>query len=174
MPPCPPPTLQACRSGPQRPLQPPTPRCFAAAAPGPLPPAHSSCDMCLLAHWLPRPKPLPKQSGGPMRPWPQACHVAGSPELPFGRTREPTGPLGVLKMHLQSPGPQPGRGGQGQVWQRHPLPPPQLVPVASSGKTVPRSVSVIMEPPVTRCRGPAPVPLASLETPVCRVSRKVP
>lgn len=27
---------------------------------------------------------------------------------------------------------------------------------------------------MTQCRGPAPVPLASLETPVCRVSRKVP
>nr|XP_031543061.1 N-acetylglucosamine-1-phosphodiester alpha-N-acetylglucosaminidase isoform X6 [Vicugna pacos] len=47
------------------------------------------------------------------------------------------------------------------TWER-------LAPMAPLGRNVPRSASVIMEPPVTQFRGPAPVPLASLETPVCR------
>ena len=59
---------------------------------------HSSCDACLLARWLPRPEAVAKQSRGSTRAWTQACHMARSPELPFGRTHEATGPLGVMKM----------------------------------------------------------------------------
>lgn len=44
--------------------------------------------------------------------------------------------------------------------------------MAPLGRTVPRSASVRMELPVTQLWGPAPVPLASLETPVCRVSQE--
>lgn len=65
----------------------------------------------------------------------------------------------------------PAWAGQGRILQRaHPLPPSQLAPTAPSGRTVPRSAGVRMELPVTRFGGPAPVPLASRETLVCRVS----
>ena len=64
--------------------------------------------------------------------------------------------------------------GAGPDFAKALLPPSQRAPTAPSGRTVPRSVSVIMEPPVTQFGGPAPVPLASLETSVCRVSWKGP
>lgn len=118
-PPCP-------RSGPLRPLQPAASVLRYCLTRPPPSSAHVPTRPAMHAFWLTGcldQKLLPKQSRGSTRAWPQACHMARSPELPFGRTREATGPLGVMKMRLQSPGPQPGMGGQGQVWQR-PLPSP--------------------------------------------------
>lgn len=72
-------------------------------------------------------------------------------------------------------GPSLGWGcGAGPDFAKALLPSSQRAPAAPLGRTVPRSVSVIMELPVTQFGGPAPVPLASLETSVCRVSWKGP